>query len=240
MNDATADRKTEPRRAASWVSVSEALRPLAERVGANWQLKMIGIPGFIAVFFVGYFWTLRATLFPVTTVPVTLLDHLITFRPEVLPLYLSLWVYVSLPPALLDDRRELFHYGIAATALAVAGLAIFLFFPTTIAQPDIDWPLYPAFAFLKGIDASGNACPSLHVAFSVFSAIWLDRLLRRIGRHPILRVLNAGWCVGIIYSTLATKQHLALDLIVGTIFGAVGAAWKSPRALFPKARSGQR
>jgi membrane-associated phospholipid phosphatase len=230
MNDATADRKTEPGRAAPSVRVPGRLRRLAATVSANWFLKLIGIPGFIALFFVAYFWTLHSTPFPVTTVPVTLLDHFITFRPEALPLYLSLWVYVSLPPSLLDDRRELFFYGLAATALAVAGLAIFLFFPTTIARPDINWSLHPAFAFMKGIDAPGNACPSLHVAFAVFSAIWLDRLIRRIGYHPLLRVLNVGWCAGIMYSTLATKQHVALDLLAGTVFGMIGAAWKSPGA----------
>ena len=108
MNDATADRKMEPGRAAPSVRVPGWLRRLAATVSANWFLKLIGIPGFIALFFVAYFWTLHSTPFPVTTVPVTLLDHFITFRPEALPLYLSLWVYVSLPQSLLDDRRELF------------------------------------------------------------------------------------------------------------------------------------
>jgi len=228
MNDAPARKTTEFGGGAAWTGVPGWVRWLARTVGANWYLKLIGIPGFIALFFVAYFWTLHSTLFPVAIVPATLIDRLIVFRPGALPLYFSLWVYVSIPPSLLDDRRELFFFGIAATALAVAGLGIFLFFPTTIVRPDIDWSLHPAFGFLKGIDASGNACPSLHVAYAVFSAIWLDRLIRRTGDRPILRILNVGWCVGIMYSTLATKQHVALDVAAGTAFGALVAAWKLP------------
>ena len=58
-------------------------------------------------FFAAYFWVLHHPLFPVTTMPLTAVDRLIRFRPETLPLYLSLWFYVSLVPALLIDRREL-------------------------------------------------------------------------------------------------------------------------------------
>jgi membrane-associated phospholipid phosphatase len=240
MNDATADRQREPGRAAASAKHSGWLRPLANKVGANWHLKLIGIPGFIAIFFVAYFWTLRCPLFPATTIPVTIIDRLVAFRPEALPLYISLWIYVSLPPSFLDDRRELFFYGLAATALAVAGLAVFLVFPTTIARPDIDWSLHPAFAFLKGIDASGNACPSLHVAFAVFSAMWLDRIILRTGSHSILRILNLAWCVGIMYSTLATKQHVAVDLLAGTVFGVIGAAWKPSDGPRPRDAHGRR
>ena len=39
--------------------------------------------------------------------PVIWLDRLIGFQPQALPIYLSMWVYVSLPPALLSTRREL-------------------------------------------------------------------------------------------------------------------------------------
>jgi membrane-associated phospholipid phosphatase len=229
MNDAPAGNRNETAYVAAWIKAPEWRHPLASRLGAYWYLKLAGIPAFIAVFFVAYFWTLESALFPVTTMPATLFDHLITFRAEALPLYLSLWIYVSLPPSLLDDRRELFSYGFVAGALAVVGLGIFLLCPTDISRPDIDWSLYPAFAPLKGHNASGNACPSLHAAFAVFSAIWLDRIVRRMGRHPVIRILNACWCVGILYSTLATKQHVALDLVAGSALGVAGAALKLRR-----------
>jgi membrane-associated phospholipid phosphatase len=156
--------------------------------------------------------------------PLIAADRLIAFRPEALPLYLSLWIYVSLAPALLVDRRELVSYGVAAVGLSVIGLGIFLFWPTAVPVPAIDWSLHPHFVFLKTIDASGNACPSLHVAFAVFSAVWFERLLREMGAGPLVRALNWLWCLGILYSTVATRQHVALDVLAGAALGAAVAA----------------
>ena len=58
--------------------------------------------------------------------PFTVVDRLISFRSEALPLYLSLWFYVSLVPALMFDRRELLSYTLAAAGIIVIGLGIFL------------------------------------------------------------------------------------------------------------------
>jgi len=61
------------------------------------------------------------------------------------------------------------------------------------------------------------------VAFAVFTAVWIDLLLRRMGKHGALRALSWCWCAGILYSTLATKQHVAIDVLAGTALGLVAA-----------------
>lgn len=121
------------------------------------------------------------------------------------------------------DRRELVSYGLAAIGLGVFGLAIYRFWPTAAPWPQVDWTQHPAFAFLKSVDASGNACPSLHVAFAVFTAVWFERLLRQLGARRLLRALNWLWCLGILYFTVATRQHVALDVLAGAGRGAVAA-----------------
>ena len=141
---------------------------------------MIGTTLGMMLFFAGYFVVLQHPLFPVTTMPLTAVDRLIGFHPGALPLYLSLWIYVSLVPALLITRRELVSYAVTVAGMSVIGLGIFLLWPTTVDWPDADWLQHPAFAFLQSVDASGNACPSLHVAFAVFTAVWLGRLLRQM------------------------------------------------------------
>src|SRR5271154_920979 len=82
-----------------------------------WPAKMIGMTLGMTLFFAAYFWVLHHHLFPVTTMPLTAVDRLISFRPEALPLYLSLWFYVTLVPALLIDRRELASYALAAAGI---------------------------------------------------------------------------------------------------------------------------
>jgi membrane-associated phospholipid phosphatase len=186
-------------------------------------LKSIGTTLFISVFFGAYFYLLKAPTYFTTVMPITFLDRLISFQPLALPMYLSLWLYVSLPPALLATRRELYGYGLAMAGTCIAGLIIFYFWPTAAPAANIDWAKYPDLNFLKNMDASGNACPSLHVATAIFSGIWLHHLLRRFGTPLWMLIFNWTWCIGIIYSTLATRQHVAVDVLAGLVLRVLGA-----------------
>lgn len=186
-------------------------------------LKSIGTMLFISLFFGAYFYSLKYPAYPITVMPITLLDRLIGFQPLALPLYLSLWVYVSLPPTLLATRRELYGYGLAMAATCLAALVVFYFWPTAVPAADIDWAQYPDVNFLKNVDASGNACPSLHVATAIFSGIWLQHLLRRFGAPLWLLSFNGAWCIGIVYSAMATRQHVAVDVLAGLLLGVLAA-----------------
>lgn len=193
-------------------------------------LKGIGTPLFIGLFFGAYFYVLKVPAFPTTVMPLTWLDQMIPFQPWAMSLYVSLWVYVSLPPALLATRRELYRYGTAMVGTCLVGLMAFYFWPTAVPAADIDWARYPEVGFLKNVDAAGNAFPSLHVATAIFSGIWLDHLLRRFGAPRWSRLASWMWCIGIVYSTLATRQHVAIDVGGGLALGGV-AAWLSLRRL---------
>jgi membrane-associated phospholipid phosphatase len=199
------------------------LHQVGARVLTWWPAKLIGTTLGMTAFFVVYFWLLWHPLYPVTIMPLTAVDGLVSFGPAALPLYFSLWFYVSLAPALLVVRRELVSYGLAAVGLSVIGLGIFLLWPTAVAPPEVDWSQHPAFSFLKSVDTSGNACPSLHVAFAVFTAVWFERLLRQMGAGRLVRALNWLWCSGILYSTVAIRQHVSLDVLAGAVLGATVA-----------------
>ena len=199
-------------------------RQLGCRVRLLWVTKMLATPLGITAFFVAYFWVLRHPFFPITIMPFTAVDGLVAFRPEALPLYASLWVYVSLPPALLKNGREVWSYGLAALVLSVIGLGIFLVWPTAVPKFEIDWSQHASMSFLRTVDVAANACPSLHAAFAVFTAIWLERLLRELRVGLLVRALNWLWCLGILYSTLAIRQHVALDTLAGGVLGGIIAA----------------
>jgi membrane-associated phospholipid phosphatase len=186
-------------------------------------LKSIGTMLFIGVFLGAYFYLLKEPAYPTTVMPVIFLDRLIGFHPLALPLYISLWVYVSLPPALLATRRELFDYGLVMAGACLAGLIVFYFWPTVVPAANIDWSRYPDVNFLKDLDASGNACPSLHVTSAVYSGICLHHLLRRFGAPLWILLFNSLWCVGIAYSTLAIRQHVAVDVLAGLMLGSLAA-----------------
>ena len=189
------------------------------------MLKSLGITGFMWIFFVGYFYLLRHPAKPVFEMPLVALDHWVAFQPLSLPAYVSLWVYVGLPAGLMQNLRQLVVYGFWIGLLCLLGLACFYLVPTAIpaAQVPSDIALQSGFALLQGVDAAGNACPSLHVATAVFSAIWLHRLLNTVAAPAWTRAVNALWAALIVWSTLATKQHVALDVLAGTLLAVLVA-----------------
>ncbi len=182
---------------------------------------MLSTAGGIAVFFYAYFWAMRHPLGAVTVMPVTWLDGLIGFQPLSFPLYVFLWFYISLGTALARDLRELAAFGVASLAMSVVGLAIFMLVPTRVPDFAIDWSLHPSMQFLKHVDVAGNAFPSLHAAFCVFTAVVLHGQLGEMGAARWLRAGNLLLCLGILYSTMATRQHVALDVIAGAVLGGV-------------------
>jgi membrane-associated phospholipid phosphatase len=203
---------------ASWI------RQAGVRLRYLWFTKMIGTLIAMSAFFITYFHLLNNPRVKVTTVPTIFLDDWIAFMPWAVVLYVSLWVYVLLPPALLLSTVVLRSYLWACVALSVVGFAVYLLWPTSVPKSGIAWSEHGSILYLKAVDASGNAFPSLHVAFSVFTAIWLGRILRALGAGPVARALNWVWCLGIVYSTMAIRQHVALDALSGAALGAL-AAW---------------
>jgi membrane-associated phospholipid phosphatase len=185
--------------------------------------KCFGTMGFTLVFFIAYVYLLKNPAAPVVVMPLTIVDQWVAFEPMALPLYFSLWIYVSLPPIFMQTRREIIHYGLKIGGMCLVALAIFYFWPTAVPPANIDWSIYPGVAFLKGVDAAGNACPSLHVATAVFSGIWLHRQLGELDCGRLTRIGNGLWVVGIVYSTLATKQHVSLDVLAGLVLGIAAA-----------------
>jgi membrane-associated phospholipid phosphatase len=193
-------------------------------------LKAISISVFMWAFFVAYFHLLRHPAYPIIEMPLTALDRAITFQPAALVPYVSLWLYVGIAPGLLLSFRQLVVYGLWNAVLCLTGMAFFYFIPTAV-PPLVQGPdlaTHPAFAMLQGVDAAGNACPSLHVATAMFAAIWVNHLLRGVGAPRLLRALSAAWFVLIVYSTLAIKQHVVLDVLAGLLLGMV-FAWGSLR-----------
>lgn len=183
--------------------------------------KSAGITLFISLFFIAYFHVLNHPAYPTTVIPLTYLDKIIGFQPLALPIYLSLWMYVAIPPALITKPDELYEFTLSIALMSIAGLTIFYFWPTAIPVSEIDWRLHPSIRFLKDVDAAGNACPSMHVATACFSCAWIDYLLRRFKTPTWLRLMNIIWCVAIIYSTIATRQHVALDVLGGIVLAGV-------------------
>ncbi len=196
---------------------------LWDRLRTRWFAKFIGISASIAAFMCVYFALLEHPQVAVTVMPRLALDRMIPFVPWAVVPYASLWIYVGLAPGLMYPRREMSRYALSAAVLAAIGCGIFFFFPTAVPAAAIDWSRWPMVAILKSADRAGNACPSLHVAFSVLTVVWLAALLRKVGAPRWLHAVNVAWCLLIVWSTLATRQHVVIDAEAGAALGAAVA-----------------
>lgn len=196
---------------------------LTLRMRRHLLLKLVGTTIFIGLFFIGYLHVLHHPAFEVTVMPLTSLDALIAFQPQALLAYLSLWIYLGAGPGLQLTFLELVAYAAWLSALCLTGLTIFYWWPTQVPALTFDVSVHAGFEMLKGIDAAGNACPSLHVAVAAFTLIRVRAVLRRIGAPLALGLFNAAWFLAIAWSTLATKQHVVLDVVAGALLGVAFA-----------------
>lgn len=186
-----------------------------------WWLKAAGSAIFIWGFFQGYFLLLRYPHAEVAVMPLTWLDHVTPMQWWAWIPYLSLWFYTCLPPAFMPALRPLAYYGLAVGLTCLAGLLCFYLWPTVI--PPFERPPGTGLALLEGVDTAGNACPSLHVAIAFYSAFWLQAQLRAVGFGRGWQAMNWFWCALIVYSTMATKQHVFIDVLGGLLLGGAGA-----------------
>jgi membrane-associated phospholipid phosphatase len=189
----------------------------------DFWFKFLGTSAFMALFFWAYLFLLKNPVYPVTVMPLTRLDDWIGFFPLALIPYLSLWIYCSLPVTLMPTRQRLLNFGLWVGLMCVLALAIFYRWPNAVPPAHIDWAQYPGVAFLKNIDAAGNACPSLHVAAAVYISFWLYWLMRELRLSWPAQVIQLLWGIAIVYSTMATKQHVSLDVLGGVVLGSVFA-----------------
>ncbi len=204
---------------------SSVLVRIGGRLWYWWWFKAVGTSLFMYIFFLAYLDLLHHPRAPVFEMPLTWVDRQLGFQPWALAVYASLWIYVSLPAALAPSLRRLFSLGWHMGCLCGVGLLCYVFWPTAVPPAAVDWALYPGYALLKGIDPGGNACPSLHVAAALYSALWLGRELRELQCSPPWHWGNWLWSALIVFSTLATKQHVLLDVLAGAALAAIVAAF---------------
>lgn len=203
---------------------------MAWRMRHHLALKFLGISAFMWVFFALYFYLLRNPGRPVLVMPLTALDHAISFQPMAFTAYVSLWLYVGFPVGLMLSLREVLRYGAWMGSLCGVGLFFFYLVPTAVPLFDFTGTGlgHSGMTLLQGVDAAGNACPSLHVATATFTAVWVHRLLQLTRARAVWFMLNAGWAALIVYSTMAIKQHVAIDVAAGAAL-ALAFAWPSLR-----------
>ena len=187
-----------------------------------------------------YFGLQHFVLRPVTWIPPSALDRAIPFSEASVWLYQSLYLLMPVAPMLMVHAEQLRRYALGMLAMSLAANVVFLAFPTAVVRPD------PAgagvgYRTLVQYDAPLHACPSLHAAFAIFSALCCTAVFREMRLARGWLAAAWLWTLAILCATLATKQHVALDLAGGALLAGLAsrlALWptRSRHVIVPSPR----
>ncbi|MEJ0005266.1 MAG: hypothetical protein WDM77_02460 [Steroidobacteraceae bacterium] len=73
---------------------------------------------------------------------------------------------------------------------------------------------------LHRVDQTGNACPSMHVAVAIFTAVRIDEVLRATRAPLQLRMLNVAWFSGHrLLDTWRSNSTWSWNVIAGALLG---------------------
>lgn len=145
--------------------------------------------------------------------------------------WLAPFVYLSYYPLLFFSgivlSASLFRRYVLALAVAsVLSVLIFLLLPSGVPRDGVDpAAASPLYRWLIEIDPPRNAFPSEHASLSLIAVLALSAADRP--RWP--KALGWLWLLLIYWSTIATRQHVFVDLASGAALGAAVWWWSGRR-----------
>lgn len=158
----------------------------------------------------------------VMTMPMLKVDHWIPINLHTVWIYHS-WLFLPfLTVLLIPSYAFLKRYAWSVFGVNAVSFAVFLCYPTMAPRP-ADIANAPGLYLLTiQMDKPLNACPSLHASITLLCSICCIYLLLRSRSRArwIWCGLMVVWAVGILWSTLATGQHVFLDIVAGSLLGA--------------------
>ena len=224
-------------------STKNILRSLAGRLQAELALKLVLLAGLNLWVYGPYLFLQRHHFFPTTNMSPGVFDRWIPFSDHAVWLYFSIYLLMPVGPFLMNDRKQILRYAVGIALISLLANFTFLFWPTICKRPDVE-ETNAAYQTLTTLDNSFHALPSLHAAFAIYSAQCGSLVLRGLGSRRFWRIGLWLWAILILWATLATKQHVVVDIIAGSalglgiyrcVFSQRFFIFKSPPALHPAA-----
>lgn len=186
------------------------------RLSSHWPLKLVLAVG--ACFLIcGPYFLLQLSTSP----PLVLTGPEFPLLPWTVWWYVSLYPFLFLTYALIEDKEELLNQVKLLSALTVISHFIFYFFPTAVESPAY-WEPYWPYDLVRHFDGQRNACPSLHATFVGLGLLIWRRLWQKDRSLRHLRVPVVLWGGLILLSTLTTAQHVPVDLVAGLALAWIG------------------
>ena len=160
-------------------------------------------------------------IFPPVLLPMSAIDQWVPFIPQTVWIYTSeYWFFVTVY-LVCKDLENVNKYLYSFLALQIFSVMIFWIWPTTYPRENFPLPntldsiTYAVFSSLRNSDTPANCCPSLHVSSVYLSSfMFLDEQKEKFP-------LFFAWGTAIALSTLTTKQHYLIDVVLGLALAVI-------------------
>jgi membrane-associated phospholipid phosphatase len=209
-------------RMSTYVVLDSALpvAPLApgERLKTRLGTKLAMALGLNLWALLPYYLLQHYPFFSVAVMRLTPVDEWTPFDDRAVWLYLSLFLLMPIAPMQFASTDQLRRYTLGVAGMSLLADLIFFFQPTTVLRPNAE-TVNIVYDHLTRLVSANNACPSLHAAMAVFSALCYEQVAPHVRHRQLWRTGLWIWALGIIYATLAAKQHVALDAVAGSALG---------------------
>jgi membrane-associated phospholipid phosphatase len=192
------------------------------RIRANMGQKIVLSFALSIYFCAAYYLLQRHPIFPVTAIKAIWLDRVIPFVPGTVYLYESIWLLTPIAPWLMKSKAELTGYTQGLMTVSLMGFVVFFLHPTFCPRPNDVHDVNFLYAALIRVDWESNAFPSLHSALAVFHGACCQAVFSTGPWHRRIRWFVWVWVLGIVVSTLLTKQHVFVDSVAGVAVGFMG------------------
>ena len=150
------------------------------------------------------------------------LDMRFPFIPQFLIIYLGCYIFwiINYILAARQDKKSVYQFFTADFISRCICFVIFLVFPTTNTRPEITGGGFwnQAISLLYIIDAADNLFPSIHCLVSWFCYLGV----REQKNIPVwYKRTSLVLAVLVFISTLATKQHVIVDVVSGVLLAQI-------------------
>lgn len=139
---------------------------------------------------------------------------------------LIFWIFTILKINLSKDERLIKEFNLMLIIASIVSVAIYILIPTFVTRPVVTGTdiFSDILRFIYSNDQVYNAAPSGHTFYTILCYVGLNRLVP--GKKYLWGILS----ILIIISTVLTKQHNFLDIVIGIVF-ALGVIFLSMRVI---------
>lgn len=169
----------------------------------------------------------------------TFVDNLIPFNKYFILAYVFWYVYIGvfLVYFCLFDEKKYYKILIGLNAGMIISYFVYIIFPTTVPRPVFaagDGIIGSLFNWLYARDNPYNCFPSIHVMNTLIIAVYVQKDKFYLNKY--IKAVSAFCACAIIYSTLAIKQHVVLDVLLAAIVAYTLYGILDYREIFAKVR----